>query len=290
MPAHDFFVGQLYNRRTDIHGRYRGQQQGGISTPAGHPLVFAFTGDAGNAYGYRDGFQADGTFWYTGEGQVGDMEMIRGNLAIRDHLQGGKQLLLFEYAASGVVRFIGSAECLGHHIEERPDRTSELRNAIVFHLALEADSKEGGAVSPYTSPLSRQKLAAMSLDQLREVAMCSTPAAPSLEQKMVNVRIRSEAVREYALKRSRGTCEGCHTSAPFLSRHGPFLEVHHMLRLSDGGPDHPENVAALCPNCHRKAHYAVNATVFNQGLIEVVRAREVAQGWPKGSPISKPDA
>jgi 5-methylcytosine-specific restriction protein A len=42
-------------------------------------------------------------------------------------------------------------------------------------------------------------------------------------------------------------------------------------------PDHPENVAALCPNCHRKAHYAVNATAFNQGVIEVVRAREGTQ-------------
>ncbi len=28
-----FEVGRIYNRRNEIHGPYRGQQQGGISTP-----------------------------------------------------------------------------------------------------------------------------------------------------------------------------------------------------------------------------------------------------------------
>ena len=35
----------------------------------------------------------------------------------------------------------------------------------------------------------------------------------------------------------------------------PYLEVHHKIRLSDGGEDTIDNVVALCPNCHRKAHY-----------------------------------
>jgi len=30
--------------------------------------------------------------------------------------------------------------------------------------------------------------------------------------------------------------------------------VHHIIPLADGGPDTLENVAALCPNCHRKMH------------------------------------
>ena len=37
---------QKYNRKKDIHERFGGQQQGGISTPANHPFVFIFTGDA----------------------------------------------------------------------------------------------------------------------------------------------------------------------------------------------------------------------------------------------------
>jgi hypothetical protein len=39
-----FEIGRTYNRRTDIHGRFGGQQQGGIITPAQHPLVIIITG------------------------------------------------------------------------------------------------------------------------------------------------------------------------------------------------------------------------------------------------------
>jgi 5-methylcytosine-specific restriction protein A len=33
------------------------------------------------------------------------------------------------------------------------------------------------------------------------------------------------------------------------------LEVHHKKQLSEGGEDTVENAIALCPNCHREAHY-----------------------------------
>ncbi|MEN2404153.1 HNH endonuclease, partial [Vibrio cholerae] len=42
-----FEVGAIYNRRSEIHGVYKGQQYGGIATPANHPYVFIFTSDAG---------------------------------------------------------------------------------------------------------------------------------------------------------------------------------------------------------------------------------------------------
>ena len=34
-----------------------------------------------------------------------------------------------------------------------------------------------------------------------------------------------------------------------------YLEVHHVKRLAEGGEDGPENTLALCPSCHREAHY-----------------------------------
>jgi 5-methylcytosine-specific restriction protein A len=131
-----FEVGKIYNRRDEIHKVYGGQQQRGISTPANHPLIFLFTGESGESYGYEDKFQPDGTFRYTGEGQVGDMEMLRGNSAIRDHQELGKNLFLFEYVKSGYVRFMGEVVCVGHHIEQRVDRSGDRRDAIIFHLAL----------------------------------------------------------------------------------------------------------------------------------------------------------
>jgi 5-methylcytosine-specific restriction protein A len=55
--AWGFEIGRVYNRRRDIHARFGGQQQGGIITPAQHPLVIVITGEAGLDHGYRGGFR-----------------------------------------------------------------------------------------------------------------------------------------------------------------------------------------------------------------------------------------
>ena len=51
-----------------------------------------------------------------------------------------------------------------------------------------------------------------------------------------NVYERSRDVRRYVLARSKGKCEGCSGPAPFSRPDGtPYLEPHHLKRLSDGG-------------------------------------------------------
>jgi 5-methylcytosine-specific restriction protein A len=129
-----FKIGKEYNRKADIHNKYSGQQQGGISTPKGSPFIFLFTSEIGERHGYKDEYRDDGMFWYTGEGQVGDMGMEGGNRAILDHAKNGKAILLFEYTRTAHVRYIGTAECLGYHEETRPDREGDYRTALVFHL------------------------------------------------------------------------------------------------------------------------------------------------------------
>lgn len=72
---------------------------------------------------------------------------------------------------------------------------------------------------------------------------------------VLNQFTRSEQIREYAKIRAKGICELCEKPAPFLDKYGiPFLEVHHIIYLSRGGTDTINNVAAVCPNCHRKIH------------------------------------
>jgi 5-methylcytosine-specific restriction protein A len=118
--------------------RFGGQRQGGISTPTDAPVILLFTGESGALYGYHDGPQEDGTFWYTGEGQVGDMQMVRGTRAVRNHASAGKTLHLFEDIGNGRVRYIGPSSYADHHPSNGPDRDSNARNVIIFELALEA--------------------------------------------------------------------------------------------------------------------------------------------------------
>ncbi|ABM96814.1 HNH endonuclease [Methylibium petroleiphilum] len=72
------------------------------------------------------------------------------------------------------------------------------------------------------------------------------------------VFMRNPAVAAEVLLRANGHCELCRQSAPFKRRKDgtPYLEVHHRKPLSDGGNDTVQNAIALCPNCHRRAHYA----------------------------------
>lgn len=104
------------------------------------------------------------------------------------------------------------------------------------------------------------------LEELRAAVLNKAPLTSSAKEKREIAYYRSEALKVYVIVRARGLCEGCGSEAPFQTKKGPFLECHHLHRLADGGPDHPINVVALCPNCHRRAHYAKDSVDFNNKL------------------------
>lgn len=68
---------------------------------------------------------------------------------------------------------------------------------------------------------------------------------------------RNPDVVAEVLYQAKGRCGACGKEAPFLRRkdNTPYLEVHHVTPLSEGGEDTVSNAIALCPNCHRKRHY-----------------------------------
>ncbi|MDM8350602.1 HNH endonuclease signature motif containing protein [Pseudomonas sp. sp1636] len=68
---------------------------------------------------------------------------------------------------------------------------------------------------------------------------------------------RNPDVVAEVLYRAEENCEKCFKRAPFnrKSDGSPYLEVHHKVPLARGGDDTVENAIAICPNCHREAHY-----------------------------------
>lgn len=260
-----FEVGKEYKRSTDIHAKYGGQERSGIVTPKNYPVVFLFTSNKGEEHGYKDEYREDGLFWYTGEGQTGDMKMQGGNKAIYNHKVDGKILHLFEHSRPTYVRYVGEAECVGYHEELRPDSEGDQRFVFIFHLSFNPSPDNVSEVLTAV-PGDIKQLRKKSLSELRAAALVkSSTNTPAIEKIQIN-RYRSEAIKLYVLTRASGKCEGCGEPAPFETKKGPYLECHHLYRLSDGGPDHPKNVVALCPNCHRKAHYAINNGEFNEKL------------------------
>jgi len=262
-----FEVGRKYHRRREIHGRFGGQMQGGISTPADHPLIFLFAGSSGKAYGYEDLPGPDGTFWYTGEGQRGDMAMARGNRAIRDHSDEGKSMYLFETAERGLVTHVGEATYVSHHLTEKPDVDGTLRTAIVFELDLTYPGYTSTGVMEVRDRISDKGMWSKSMKELRELALKTPPKGSDPAERRQIAHVRSNAVRVYVLRRAKGVCESCGDSAPFTTPKGrPYLEPHHTQRVADGGPDHPRWVAAICPNCHREIHHGKDGEALNERL------------------------
>jgi hypothetical protein len=56
----------------------------------------------------------------------------------------------------------------------------------------------------------------------------------------------------------------------------PYLEIHHIPALGEGGADHPLNVAAVCPNCHQRVTHGSDASEHNAVIEQNVKAAEAA--------------
>jgi len=69
------------------------------------------------------------------------------------------------------------------------------------------------------------------------------------------------------LKRAEGRCERelCGVHRPYSG----FLDVHHILGGSVS--DRVWTCVALCPNCHREAHFALDRDAINAELRDYAR-------------------
>ncbi len=91
----------------------------------------------------------------------------------------------------------------------------------------------------------------------RRTRLLSAPVTPKKVTVQTTVFIRNEDVVAEVLFQAKGKCGACKKDAPFVrqSNATPYLEVHHINPLANNGEDTVENAIALCPNCHRKAHF-----------------------------------
>jgi len=100
---------------------------------------------------------------------------------------------------------------------------------------------------------------------------------PRLSQPRTTVDIlRLGSARRAVLLRSGGHCESPHcTGEPqdITDAGHPILEIDHVQDLALGGPDHPEQMIALCPNCHEIKTRGRTREQLRQELFTVARQR-----------------
>ncbi len=88
---------------------------------------------------------------------------------------------------------------------------------------------------------------------------------------------RDPQVVAYVERRAKGVCERCKKDAPFLrgSDGRPFLEVHHVVPLSENGQDTVDNAVALCPNCHRECHHGNDIAGLRVYLLTIAAFHDI---------------
>lgn len=95
---------------------------------------------------------------------------------------------------------------------------------------------------------------------------------PERRVKLGSAFVRDHAIRRAALRRAAGKCEFCGVAGFKMASGDIYLETHHVISLGEGGPDHIQNVVALCPNDHRKAHYSAERESMRTKLSEFIRS------------------
>jgi 5-methylcytosine-specific restriction protein A len=103
--------------------------------------------------------------------------------------------------------------------------------------------------------------------------------AAAVTVRMTRDPVRSAAARRAVLIRSEGTCEnpGCAGQPKDVTDRGdPILEVDHIDELALGGRDHPEQMIALCPNCHAVKTRGRTREQLRQVLLSTAERRHMA--------------
>ena len=95
-----------------------------------------------------------------------------------------------------------------------------------------------------------------------DLSLYGSDGAPRISTTRSEVK-RDPKVRREVIKRASNGCE----RAPCNDkrRYPGFLDVHHILGVEKS--DRVWNCVALCPNCHREAHFAVDRDDINHRLL-----------------------
>ena len=133
MEISDFNLGQKY-KREDLMDAFKGAFQGGINICKRTNTIVITSKHTGNRI-YDDKLFDGDVMYYTGEGQVGDQKMWKGNKAILEAKANGRDVHLFvrfkptEYTYFGIVELVDQP----YYADER-DKLGNMRKVIKFPM------------------------------------------------------------------------------------------------------------------------------------------------------------
>lgn len=211
---------------------------------------------------------------YTGMGDGNQSFSYKQNKTVYESRDNGITLFLFEVLKSTQYIYRGEVELAEEpYMSTQEQKNVGMRDVCIFPLKIK------NVAIPVTIDINiikdrektlERKAKRVDLNDLKEKAYLAA-GQPNKRRVYTNAFERNPYVKEYVLKISNGICQLCDSTAPFKDKNGnPYLEVHHIDWLSNGGDDAIDNAIALCPNCHRRMHIVNDlgdiATLKNKAL------------------------
>ena len=133
MDISDFKLGEKY-KRDDLMSAFKGAFQGGINICKRTNTIVITSKHTGNRI-YDDKLFDGDVMYYTGEGQIGDQKMWKGNKAILEAKEKGRNIHLFvrfkptEYTYFGVVELVDKP-----YFADEKDTAGNMRKVIKFPM------------------------------------------------------------------------------------------------------------------------------------------------------------
>jgi len=208
-----------------------------------------------------DDKQVGDTYHYTGMGMNGNQDIsFAQNKTLAESKDSGVRVYFFEVFKPREYTFMGEVSLSGKpYTEGQTDESGRLRRVWMFPLRLMSNNDPRSIIDEkiLEDVFEEQVKIAKELttEELYSLAIRSGSTKTNARRTKSITYTRNPYIAEYAKRRAKGRCQLCEKPAPFLDLRGsPYLESHHILWLSKGGPDIVENTVALCPNCHKCVH------------------------------------
>ena len=252
--SNDLVIGREYTNE-EIVKIFRCGNMGGMrkSNTKNVLVLISFHDKADRLY---EDYWKDDILYYTGMGQTGDQDLnFAQNKTLHESSQTGVLVYLFEMFNDQRYRYRGIVELAGEPFQENEkDINGDMRKVWKFPLKLVAANdyieedffdKKAEKDARMVSRMPRSAIVSKAREIDRVVSEVTTTT---------KTYVRNPIIAQYAKDRARGICELCGEPAPFEVGGIPYLESHHLQFVSEGGKDSIDNIAALCPNCHRRMH------------------------------------
>lgn len=219
--------------------------------------------------GFYDDVWKDGILHYTGMGKSGD-QVLEGNQnkTLYYSETNGIEVHLFEVLEKSVYTYKGIVK-----LAAQPNQVAQraidgkMRSVWIFPVKPVLNTEDAALEA-----LEREVVTLPNTELNRRLKANRKNREPKTVE--TTVYYRDPYLKELVKRIANGKCQYCGEAAPFIDKNGePYLEEHHVKWLSKGGSDTIDNVVAICPNCHSKAH-VLDDEITKITLVNVAKHNE----------------